>query len=225
MSKRWITPARARSGLAVTALSGLILTADDALAGPAAGTYDYHVHHTIHGLIGRHRMTVTPETDTVRVEHRLRIAVKYLFTVMYRREAVYRETWRDGRLVAFESRIDDAGDVTEVRAAAEAGQLLIQTPEATLAAPDDTVPAQPSLEEAAHGPWFMKVETGEVVRGKVEPPVAERVRVSGRLMPATHYRIGGLGHDVWYDGAGVFLKMQLERGGGTVTIVRDPAGG
>lgn len=223
MDRRWIAFIDLRVIL-VVALAWTLSPAP-ATAGPASRTYEYFVHHQIHGLIGRHRMTVTSDGEAAAVEHRLNIAVKYLFMVVYRRDAFYRETWRDGRLIAFDARIDDNGELGEVRAQAEGDHLMIHTPRGTIEAPGNAAPAQPSLEAALDGGWFFENETGQLEQGDVGSPVADQVLVGGRAMPASRYRIHGLDYDVWYDRAGVFLKMQLERGGGTVTMIRDQRAG
>jgi hypothetical protein len=210
------------------ALAGLALASAAMAAAPAAarsvepGVYDYFIHHSIHGRIGEHRMTVERNGDALVIEHDSEIALGLLFTVIYRREARSREVWQDDRLVSFESVIDDNGTIHEVRARAEGDRLLIEGSNgAAREAPGDVATTQPSFEDAIERQRFLKVATGEVVEASVEPTGPDSIMLNGRDVAATRYRLSGeLGREIWFDDAGLWVKWQLERGGGTVTLMR-----
>lgn len=185
-------------------------------------SYDYRVEHSLYGSIGRHRMTVSANGPQLVVEHENRVEIRILFASVYERVARSREVWQDDRLVRFEGTTTEGGSTVPVRAWAQGDQLLIEGPRGRHWAPARTVPAQPSVERVLGVRWFMKVATGQVVEGKLEPGVADTVAVGAEQVPATRYRMtGGVEQEVWFDEDGVWLKWQLERGGGTVTLTRE----
>lgn len=193
-----------------------------AASGVQPGVYDYLIHHSIHGLIGRHEMTVRRDGERLTIEHDNEIEVGILFTVAYRREAHYREVWQNGRLVRFESRTNDDGELLEVTAHAEGDRLVIEGPNGVIEAPAETAPTQPSHVGAIDRRWFMKVGTGELLEANVEHGERDEVMVAHGQIEATPYRLSGdLDQEVWFDDAGVFVKWLLPRGGGTVTMMRE----
>jgi hypothetical protein len=206
----------------VVALVLATATAPAVARGVEPGAYDYFIHHSIHGRIGEHRMRVEEDGEALVIEHSSEISLGLLFTVIYRREARSREVWQDERLVSFESVIDDNGTILEVRARAEGDRLVIEGSNGRVGeAPADVATTQPSFEGAIERKRFLKVATGELVEVSVEPTGPDKVTVGGREVAATHYRLSGeLGREIWFDDAGLWLKWQLERGGGTVTLMR-----
>ena len=212
-----------RLALGVVALAVAAAAAAPATArGVEPGVYDYFIHHSIHGRIGEHRMTVEKDGEALVIEHDSEIALGLLFTVIYRREARSREVWQDDRLVSFESVIDDNGTILEVRARAEGDRLVIEGSNGRVSeAPGEIATTQPSYEGAIERERFLKVATGEVVEARVEPTGPNTVQVAGEEVEASHYRLSGeLGREIWFDNAGLWVKWQLDRGGGTVTLMR-----
>jgi hypothetical protein len=211
-----------RFALGVVALAVAAAAAAPATArGVEPGVYDYFIHHSIHGRIGEHRMTVEKDGEALVIEHDSEIALGLLFTVIYRREARSREVWQDDRLVSFESVIDDNGTIHEVRARAEGDRLVVEAGNGVSEAPGEIATTQPSYEGAIERERFLKVATGEVVEARVEPSGPDSIMLNGRDVAATHYRLSGeLGREIWFDNAGLWVKWQLERGGGTVTLMR-----
>lgn len=188
----------------------------------APGVYDYFIHHAVHGRIGEHRMAVSRAGDRLIVEHDSRIAVKFLFAIAYRREARYREVWRDDRLIAFEGVVDNNGEVMAVEARAEDDRLLIDGGGGVIEAPAETVPTQPSYEGAIERRWFMKVGTGELLEGTVERAEPATVMVAGEDVEATRYVVSGdLEQEVWFDQTGLWVKWRLARNGGTISLMRE----
>lgn len=186
------------------------------------GVYDYFIHHSRHGRIGQHRMTVSRDDDRLIVEHASRIAVKFLFAIAYRRDAHHREVWQDDRLIAFESEIDDNGEIMRVEASAEGDRLVIDGADGVVEAPAETVPTQPSHVGAIERRWFMKVGTGELLEASVERGEPATVMVAGKDIEVTPYVVsGGLEHEVWFDDTGLWLKWRLARDGGTISLTRE----
>lgn len=209
--------------LVVLLAIGLAFGAPPGMAqGVEPGVYDYFVHHAIHGRIGEHRMTVSRDGERLIVEHDSRIAVKFLFTIAYRRDARHRGVWQDGRLIAFESETDDNGKLMRVEARAEGERLVIEGTDGVIEAPADTVPTQPSHVGAIERRWFMKVGTGELLEATVERGEAATMMVSGKAIEATPYVVsGGLEHEVWFDDTGLWLKWRLARNAGTISLIRE----
>lgn len=208
--------------LGVVALALAVVVAAPATARSVEpGVYDYFIHHSIHGRIGEHRMTVATDGDALVIEHDQEIALGLLFTVIYRREARSREVWQDDRLVSFESMVDDNGRIYEVRARAEGDRLVVEGSNGVSEAPGEIATTQPSFQSAIERERFLTVATGEIVEVQVEPTGSDSIMLNGQDVTATRYRLSGeLGREIWFDDAGLWVKWQLERGGGTVTLMR-----
>lgn len=187
------------------------------------GTYRYAIRHSLYGDIGTHRMSVTRGQDgTVVVRHDADIAVEILSIPAYAREAEIREVWRGERLVGFASRIDDDGEILEVQANAVDGMLLIEGPDRVVRAAPDTAPDQPSIEAAIERTWFFVIETGDLLGARVVEVKDDAVEIGSTTIPATRYTFAGDRDDrVWFGPDGLWLKWQLDPGGGTVTLLRE----
>lgn len=196
------------------------------LVGLASETevYDYRIRHSLHGELGHHRMTVTREDDgRLFVQHRTEIDVRMFSALMYYRDVESEEIWEDGRLARFEARTDDDGELLRVEARQDQGGLLVKTGRgAVIQAPVDTVPEQPSFEQAIDRPAFFTVETGEVYEAEVLKVESDGVEIGGTALPATKYTLaGGRDDRVWFTTDGLWAKWELDRGGGVVTLIRE----
>lgn len=187
------------------------------------GTYDYRIHHSVHGDIGTHRMSVTEgQGSRLIIEHTADIEVKVLSIPVYTRTAELHEVWEEGRLVRFDARIDDDGEIRKVKARAHEDALVIEGANGVVRAPADAAPAQPSFEGAIGRTTFFKVATGETYEAEVADTSAGTLEIGGNPRPVTRYTFtGGRDDRVWFGPDGLWVRWELEPGGGTVTLVRD----
>lgn len=189
------------------------------------GTYRYRIDHSLHGDIGSHLMTVTIAADgRLIVDHQADIEVTVLAVPVYFRTVVMQEVWQDGRLLRFHSRVDDNGEVREVAARAEGDVLLIEGVEGMLRAPARTAPNQPSFEGAIDRATFFRIASGELVEARVVGSEQETLEMDGASLATTRYTLaGGREERVWFGPGGLFVKWELDPGGGLVTLVRENA--
>jgi hypothetical protein len=101
----------------------LLLTAALLLPGTAAlacpdppQRAEYAIHHETYGEVGQHVITFACDGDDLVVETTNEGEVKVLMMPLFTRDGRYREVWRGDRLIAFDSRIVDNGEVYEVHA-------------------------------------------------------------------------------------------------------------
>ena len=104
----------------------LVLWTVEAAAAPEAGeTRVYDIHHEDHGLVGHHKVSFEKDGADLVVAVENQIKVKVLFITAYRFEAMRRERWHDGKMVAYATSIARAP--TETRRSAVAADIPIPT--------------------------------------------------------------------------------------------------
>ncbi|CAN0591647.1 unnamed protein product, partial [Laminaria digitata] len=152
------------------------------------------------------------------------IKVKLLAIVLYRYDKRMVETYEDGRLIAYETDIDDNGTKSQVRVTRRGDALSVVHPKGTLTAPLGLFPstywppatvAQTQLVDSSEG-VLIDVETVEAA--------TEELRLDGRIVSAKRYEMSGDAvRELWYDaGTGAWLKMRLKGSdGSTIEIERD----
>lgn len=188
-----------------------------------AGVYDYRIHHSLHGDIGTHRMTVTREDGgRLRVEHEADIDVRLLSALLYYRDVQIHEIWEDERLTRFEALVDDDGAILKVAARREGDALVVDGDQGVIRLPAEAAPAQPSFEQAIDRSIFFAVETGEAFEAEIAGVEAEDVEIAGSALPATKYTLSGGREDrIWFADDGLWVKWELDEGGGVVTLTRE----
>jgi hypothetical protein len=152
------------------------------------------------------------------------LKIKLMAIVLYRYDKRMVETYENGRLVAYESDIDDNGKKSQVRVNRRGDALSIVHPKGTLTAPIGLYPStywppatidQTQMIDSSDG-VLMNVKTVEAATGALT--------IDGRSVNAKHYRMSGaVERDLWYDSeTGAWLKMKLEGSDGSVIeIERD----
>src|SRR5512134_2617496 len=129
-------PRRASMCLSGAVLAVCASTLGSSLAMPApaeTGTpapagqlvYTYAVRHPLYGKIGTFTDTIDRKPETMRIDGRLRIAVKLLGIVVYRQESDITAIMRDDRLVSLQSATKKEGEYLEVRGEAQGDQFVV----------------------------------------------------------------------------------------------------
>jgi len=114
--------------------------------------------------IGTQRTVIEPVGDGLAARIEVDIAVRVAGIVVFRFGQRFTERWQAGRLVSADGRRDRNGTVTEVRARAEAGGVVVQGPEGTLRLPADAAPLT-WWDPTRFGRPLFATDTGKPVTG------------------------------------------------------------
>jgi hypothetical protein len=220
MSCSWSYASRRISHLLVIAT--LVLPIAPALAClHRAERVEYAIHHETHGEVGRHVITFSCQGDDLVVETRIEGEVKVLMVPLFKRKGTYREVWRGDRLIAFDSRTEDNGELYEVSARAGRDRTVIRGRRGRIEAPPTVVSNHPWNHEVVGRTLLFDTQRGRLQRVQVTPSGTETITVAGRTVAAQTYRVtGDLERELWYDAAGNWLQSRLEHDGAEITLIR-----
>jgi hypothetical protein len=182
---------------------------------------EYVIHHETYGEVGRHVITFACDGEDLIVETLIEGEVKVLMVPLFKRDGTYREVWRGDRLIAFDSRIVDNGEVYEVVARAEGDHTMIDGRRGRIEAPPTIVSNHPWNHEVVERTLLFDTQRGRLQTVQVTPAGADTITVAGRALEAQKYRISGdLERELWYDHAGNWLQSRLEHDGAKITLTR-----
>jgi hypothetical protein len=188
---------------------------------PPLGTVEYRINHSKYDEIGTHSLTFSRDGADVVVDVAVRIKVKLLFITAHSVAADRRETWRDGRLLAYQSRTKENKTLIEVSARTEAGKLVIEGPEGRVEAAGPVFPTNPWHPEIVKAGLLMDTKTGKLLKVSVAAAGDGEVAVAGKAVKARKYTISGeLARDVWFDADGNLLQFSFVNDGVTLTFTR-----
>lgn len=201
-------------GFAGIASPALACTAPDS---PAA----YVINHETYGDIGTHILTFACNGDDLIVETDVNVKVKILFVTAYQRQAHYRETWRDNRLIAYEARTSEGGDRYVTTARIDNGEMVIDGVEKGVRAPLDTISSHPWNVDAVDRQILFGQRDGRILHVNVKEAGEETVTIGGKTIKAQKYVISGdLERELLYSSNGTWLQWRLERNGKSITITK-----
>ena len=129
--------------------------------------------------IGRHRVRFSHRDGQLIVETEVRIAVTFLFVTLYRYELDARESWRDGRLVALASVIDDDGDRYAVNAVSDGETISVEAGANSWTAPATVAPSSLWHRGMARGALLLGIEQGERIAVAFDEVGREAVTARG----------------------------------------------
>jgi hypothetical protein len=182
---------------------------------------EYVIHHETYGDVGRHVITFSCQGDDLVVETTIEGEVTVLAIPIFRRKATYRELWREGRLIAFDSRFVDNGEVYEVSARAEGDRTIIDGRRGRTLAPASIVSNHLWNFAALDRTLLFDAQRGRLQRVQVAPAGTEIIIAAGRAVAARKYVVtGDLERELWYDEAGNWLRSRLEHDGAEITMTR-----
>jgi hypothetical protein len=182
---------------------------------------EYVIHHATYGDVGSHVITFACDGDDLVVETRVEGEVTVLAIPIFKRQATYREVWREGRLIGFDSRFVDNGEVYEVRARADGDHTVIDGRRGRIEAPATIVPNHPWNSAVLERTLLFDIQRGRLQRVRVTPAGTDRITVAGRAVAARKYVVtGDLERELWYDAAGNWLRSRLEHDGAAITLTR-----
>jgi uncharacterized protein DUF6134 len=186
----------------------------------AAQTYSYVVEHPTYGDIGTYSDTIQQTGDTLRIDTKLRVAVKVLGIVVHREEADRTELWRANRLVSFHSITTTNGKPIEVQGEARDNGFVITSPSGTAVAPANVYTSSPWSTRLPDTGVMMSTKTGRVETVQNLGSEQALVPVLGSEVPVRHVQIYTDKHqDVWLDRSGVPVRFRTEVAGTPIDFV------
>jgi hypothetical protein len=190
---------------------------------PANGTGSYVVKRD-GSPIGTLKITFARDGKRLVATSDYSIKVKLLAIVLYRYDKRMTETYEDGRLVAYETDIDDNGAKSQVRVTRDGDTLSIVHPKGKLTAPPGLYPstywppATPSLTR------MIDSSDGILLNVKTTETAAEDLAIDGRNVKSKRYAMtGDLVRDLWYAAdTSEWLKLKMKASdNSTIEIERD----
>lgn len=179
------------------------------------------INHETYGDIGTHVLNFTCEGSDLIVDTSVDVKVKILFVTAYQRQARYREVWRDDRLIAYDARTNEGGDIYETHARIEDGEMIVDGVKKGMRVPLDTVSSHPWNIEAIDRSLVFGQRDGRINRVSVHRAEPEILTIGGKKIEAEKYVVqGDLKRELLYDADGTWLQWRLERGGKAITITR-----
>ena len=189
------------------------MPAPEEIAAPAlAGqlVYTYAVRHPFYGEIGTFTDTIDRDPETLRIDGRLRIAVKFLGIVVYRQESDITAILRDDRLVSLQSVTKKEGEHLEVRGEAQGDQFVVNATGGSFAGPATILPSDPFVLKGTGEGSMIFTDTGEIIPVQVSGGDHGTVSVNGNLVSARHFIVEGVTRrEVWLDDRGIPVRFRI----------------
>jgi len=199
---------RAVAVAAPLALAALCVLPAEAAA-PPGGVLEFDIVRQGE-TIGRHSMQFTATPAGLQVHIRTRALVKVAFVPVYRFEHDGEEVWRDGRLTQLNSVTNDDGDKHELHVSAETGGLAVVDNGRRSTVPAGILPASLWHDGVPRSTVLLNTLDGRQMAVQAVDLGPENVDAAGRQVATRHYRLDGdLRRDLWYDAAGVLVRVRL----------------
>jgi hypothetical protein len=172
--------------------------------------------------VGTHTVTFREVEDWLEVDTVFELSIRFLF-FSYDYKYTSTGVWQDGEMQRLTAMVDDDGDVTNVVAARQDGQWLIDGPDGRVQAPD-----APALFATTH--WNPNVRGVDRILNTITGKVAEVTMINrgtssrdvgGQSVAAEHWSYtGGLETEIWYDELGRWVGMVFEaRDGSELSVL------
>ena len=172
--------------------------------------------------IGRHVIIVRRHGArlSVYIDVEVRVRIAFITVYVYRQKG--RETWENGRLIAYEAEVDDDGDIYRLTARATPKGLVVEGRNGRVVAPPGTMMSGYWNMATVKQTRLVDATEGKILNIAVSGGEAVTVTLGGRAIAARHYRLDGdMKRDLWYDADGRLLKMRsIARDGSVIDTVR-----
>lgn len=215
-------------GMACTGLAGRAFAAPTI---PEGGQIAFSVFRQGDSPMGYHRLRFSRQGDDLIMEKEIHLEVKLAFITAYRYQHFNREVWRDGRLIAIDTRTNDDGDRYEVTGrATDAGLEVESSANGRFIAPATIIPTSYWNHDITSATQLLDSQRGLIMDvvmedlGPDNPP--------GSTLAARHHRIniqtnkpGNTDRiDLWYDETGAWVGLAFEAKDQQIHYVLDGAG-
>jgi hypothetical protein len=174
--------------------------------------------------IGTHRVTFNRTGTTIAVEIAIDLEVRLLRIPVYRYTHRSAERWEDGRLVALDSRTNDDGTRSEVRARATAAGLAVEGSGGSFIAPPNTEPTSYWHEDMTRRARLLDTQNGVLIGVTARKTGTRRSRIAGRDIDVRVYELSGdLTSRLGYSAAGEWVDLEFDARGSRISYRRDAA--
>jgi len=182
--------------------------------------YTYAVRHPLYGEIGTFTDTIDRNPETMRIDGRLRVAVKFLGIVVYRQDSDVTAIMRDDRLVSLQSVTTKDGASLEVRGEAQGDQFVGNATAGSFTGPATMLPSDPFVLKGTGEGTMIFTDTGEIISVQVSGGAHGTVSVNGNPVSARHFIVEGVTRrEVWLDNQGIPVKFRIVEKGTPIDFV------
>lgn len=187
---------------------------------PGQLVYTYAVRHPFYGQIGTFTDTIDRKPETMRIDGRLRVAVKLLGIVVYRQDSDITAVMRDDRLVSLQSATKKDHELLEVRGEAQGDQFVVNATAGSFAGPANSLPSDPFVLKGTGEGTMVFTDTGEIISVQVSGGDDAMVSVNGTSVSARHFIVEGVTRrEVWIDNRGIPVKFRVVDKGTAIDFV------
>ena len=217
-SRFWLTMV----GLA--AVGGLIVIDPLRAALPRLDDIAFQVYRD-GARLGHHHISFRREDQDLHVDIDIQLEVKLLFVTVFSYEHRNREVWRDGRLVAIETKTDDDGESYWMRGRATKTGFAVEGSSGRFLAPADVMPTSYWNPQTVERSRLLDTQHGRLIQVEIAPTGLESVALAGQPVEARRYSMtGDLTLDLWYTAQGEWAKTSFEARGAEVVYARQGQG-
>ncbi len=168
----------------------------------------YAVHHSTHGNIGTYTNIIRDTGAEVSVRNEFRVQVKVLLVVAHKEIGSSKETWKNGRLVSFESKTQENGEKSGVNGRATGEKFVIESPKGRREAPADVYPNNPWSKDILEASVLMGTKSGSLYNVSASEGVKKDIEFAGRTVSADYFLVDGdAKYELWFDERGVPIKF------------------
>ena len=172
--------------------------------------------------IGTHRVDFPRGGDDPVVEIAIDLAVRLIGLTVYSYTHRSREEWAGGILQRLDSRTDDNGTRTEVRARAIEGGLAVEGSGGTYLAPRATRPTSYWFEEMTRHNRLLNTQDGTLSEVETRRAGTEQATIAGSPLEIRVYELtGDINSRLGYSRDGDWVDLEFAARGSTIRYRRD----
>ena len=175
-----------------------VLAADSV---PASGKHHYVVKRN-GDPIGTLKIDIQRDGARLTATSDYSIKVKLLAIVLYRYDKRMVEAYENGKLISYETDIDDNGTKSRVTVRRSNDTLAITHPKGQLTTPGNLIPSTYWPPSTVGQTQMIDSSDGVLVNVTLSAPVAADLEIDGKTVPSKRYEMSGdLKRTLWYDAA------------------------
>ncbi|MEN3975711.1 DUF6134 family protein [Emcibacter sp. SYSU 3D8] len=191
--------------------------------GPALAqerVYTYRVVHPLYGAIGTYAKSAALAGETLRLESRLRVAVRILGIVVHREEGDYTVTFRGGRLLAFQATTVVNGKRADVSGEVQGDHFVVTSPAGAVNAPLGVAPSDPWILNKRGTVSVVSMKNGQIIPTQVTGGEAATVSVQGVAVTTRHFTAQGEQlQETWLNDRGVPIIFRSAENGTPIDFI------
>lgn len=171
--------------------------------------------------IGVHKLKFSQVGEETHVEIEIDLKVGIGFITLFRYEHRNREVWRDGRLVALDSRTNDDGDDYWVKVRATDEGLSVEHQDGSYLAPAGTLSTSYWNKATVGQSRLIDTQKGRLLEVAVAPNGEESLALESGIVPARRYEMtGDLNLSLWYGPQDELMRIAFEARGADIDYDR-----